>query len=76
MNPIAKFIDELQEVSLLLWGVVTGLFRPHRYAGEIIRQMDLIGVGSLPIVLLTGFFTGRCSCPSNFPDASILRNSQ
>lgn len=25
---------------------------------EWIRQMDLIGVGSLPIVLLTGFFTG------------------
>ena len=58
MNPIAKFVDELQEVSLLLWGVVAGLFRPHRYPGEIIRQMDLIGVGSLTVVMLTGFFTG------------------
>ena len=67
MNPNAKFLDELQEVSLLLWGVVTGLFRTHRYPGEIIRQMDLIGVGSLPIVLLTGFFTGGVLVLQTFP---------
>lgn len=36
----------------------TGLIRGPRYFSEMIRQMDLIGVGSLPIVLLTGFFTG------------------
>jgi phospholipid/cholesterol/gamma-HCH transport system permease protein len=67
MNPIAKFLDELQEVSLLLWSVVTGLLRGPRYAGEIIRQMDLIGVGSLPIVLLTGFFTGGVLVLQTFP---------
>src|SRR5215204_6839018 len=67
MNPIAKFLDELQEVSLLLWGVIAGLFRPHRYPGEIVRQMDLIGVGSLPIVLLTGFFTGGVLVLQTFP---------
>src|SRR5829696_4719188 len=67
MNPIAKFLDELQEVSLLLWGVIAGLFRPHRYPGEIVRQMDLIGVGSLPIVLLTGFFTGGVLILQTFP---------
>jgi phospholipid/cholesterol/gamma-HCH transport system permease protein len=31
--------------------------RPH-YGDDIIMQMDLIGVGSLPIVILTGFFAG------------------
>ncbi len=31
--------------------------RPH-YGDDIIMQMDLIGVGSLPIVVLTGFFAG------------------
>jgi phospholipid/cholesterol/gamma-HCH transport system permease protein len=67
MNPLAKFLDELQEVSLLLWGVVTGLFRSPRYPGEIIQQMDLIGVGSLPIVLLTGFFTGGVLVLQTFP---------
>lgn len=67
MNPIAKFLDELQEVSLLLWSVVTGLFHGPRYGGELIRQMDLIGVGSLPIVLLTGFFTGGVLVLQTFP---------
>jgi len=31
--------------------------RPH-YVKDIVLQMDIIGVGSLPIVLLTGFFSG------------------
>src|SRR5215217_174920 len=67
MNPLTKFIFELQEVGSLLWSVVTGLFRSPRYAGEIIQQMDLIGVGSLPIVLLTGFFTGGVLVLQTFP---------
>ena len=67
MNPITKFLDELQEVSLLLWSAFTGLFRSPRYPGEILRQMDLIGVGSLPIVLLTGFFTGGVLVLQTFP---------
>ena len=31
--------------------------RPHYWA-DIFTQMDSIGVGSLPIVVLTGFFYG------------------
>jgi len=31
--------------------------RPH-YGDDVVMQMDLIGVGSLPIVVLTGFFSG------------------
>src|SRR5690242_12688854 len=31
--------------------------RPH-YVDDIFLQMDAIGVGSLPIVILTGFFSG------------------
>lgn len=67
MNPLKKFISELQEVSLLIWVSLTGLRRKPRYFGEIIRQMDLIGVGSLPIVLLTGFFTGGVLILQTFP---------
>ncbi len=67
MNPVTKFLFELQEVSLLLWGVVTGFFRKQRYLDEILRQMDLIGVGSLPICLLTGFFTGGVLVLQTFP---------
>ncbi len=67
MNPLTKFLFELQEISILLWGVVTSLFRRPRYLDELIRQMDLIGVGSLPIILLTGFFTGGVLVLQTYP---------
>jgi len=58
MNLISKFLFELQEVTLLLWRSIRGLRKPPRYPGEIVNQMDQIGVGSISIVILTGFFTG------------------
>lgn len=58
MNPISKFLSQIQEISLLLWRVIKGLGKQPRYFPEIIAQMDRIGVGSLSIVILTGFFTG------------------
>lgn len=67
MNPLNRFLAELQDVSLLLWGVVTGLFSKPKYFAEWIKQMDVIGVGSLPIVLLTGFFTGGVLVLQTFP---------
>ena len=33
-------------------------FSPPYYMADVLDQMDIIGVGSLPIVLLTGFFIG------------------
>jgi phospholipid/cholesterol/gamma-HCH transport system permease protein len=67
MNPIATFLSELQDISLLIWQAFARLFSSPRYIGETIRQMDLIGVGSLPIVLLTGFFTGGVLVLQTFP---------
>jgi len=37
---------------------VANLFRKPFYLADMLQQADLIGVGSLPIVVLTGFFTG------------------
>lgn len=67
MNPVTRFIYELQEISITLWSSLVGLIRGPRYVPEIIRQMDIIGVGSLPIVLLTGFFTGGVLVLQTFP---------
>ena len=67
MNPFVKFIFELQEISFLIWRAFSGLARKPRYISETVRQMDLIGVGSLPIVLLTGFFTGGVLILQTFP---------
>lgn len=67
MNPITHFLSELQEVSLLIWRSFVSLFSKPRYFSDTVTQMDLIGVGSLPIVLLTGFFTGGVLILQVFP---------
>jgi phospholipid/cholesterol/gamma-HCH transport system permease protein len=51
-------IGEIQAYSLLTSRAIANLFTRPIYGREIIMQMDRVGVGSLPIVLLTGFFTG------------------
>ena len=58
MNFATRALLELQETTLLAARAARGLFKRPRYISEIITQMDTIGVGSLTIVLLTGFFTG------------------
>ncbi len=37
---------------------LANVFRKPRYTSDTLIQMDTIGVGSLPIVVLTGFFSG------------------
>lgn len=58
MNPFKKFLFELQEMGNLVWRMLVGLRRGPRYFNETISQMDQVGVGSLGIIILTGFFTG------------------
>src|SRR2546428_8268711 len=58
MNLIIRGIIQVQEITLLIWRVARGIFRSPFYMREMIRQMDVLGFGSLTIILLTGFFTG------------------
>src|SRR6201987_6061093 len=51
-------IASIQEYSILSWRAIVNLFTRPRYMADIYTQMDSIGVGSMPIVVLTGFFTG------------------
>lgn len=67
MDPIKKFIFELQESSILLWRSIAGLRKGPRYLSELLDQMDAIGVGSLTIVILTGFFTGGVLILQTYP---------
>ena len=53
-----QLIYEVQEFTLLCIRAVTNVFRRPRYIHDTVRQMDLVGVGSLTIVILAGFFTG------------------
>ena len=51
-------IFAVQEFTLLGTRAIGNLFSRPRYWADILVQMDIIGVGSLPIVILAGFFTG------------------
>jgi len=55
---IKQTIGAVQEYSVLCWTAITDLFSGPRYWADIFTQMDSIGVGSMPIIILTGFFTG------------------
>ncbi len=48
----------VQEYGLLSWRTMRALASPPRPTGDILAQMDSLGVGSLSIVILTGVFTG------------------
>src|ERR1700692_4259913 len=53
-----RWVLHMQEYALLSARSVSNLFSPPYYVSDVLDQMDIIGVGSLPIVLLTGFFIG------------------
>src|SRR5580704_160322 len=51
-------IQEVQEFCELTGRAIRNVFRKPHYVDDILLQMESIGVGSVPIVLLTGFFSG------------------
>jgi len=51
-------VQSVQDYAILAWQSLTNLFQKPLYVGDIIQQADLIGFGSLPIVLASVFFTG------------------
>ena len=58
MNPFLQAVYEIQEAALMSGRAFRRAFSKPYYFREIITQMDVIGVGSLTIILLTGLFTG------------------
>jgi phospholipid/cholesterol/gamma-HCH transport system permease protein len=57
-NPLKRAALEAQEYVLLIGAAFQGIVTPPRYWHDIIEQFDSIGVASMTVVLLTGFFTG------------------
>jgi phospholipid/cholesterol/gamma-HCH transport system permease protein len=70
MNFFLRFLLELQEITLLVSRAIARLFSKPRYWRENVVQMDIIGVGSLTIILLTGFFTGGVLTLQTYPTLS------
>jgi phospholipid/cholesterol/gamma-HCH transport system permease protein len=55
---LVKPIEEIQSYTLLSTRAIANLFTRPIYGRDALFQMDRIGIGSLTIILLTGFFTG------------------
>ncbi len=51
-------LKEVQDVTFLTAKAFASMFRRPFYVRDILTQMDIVGVGSLTVVMLTGFFTG------------------
>ncbi len=67
MNIATRALLEFQEITLLAARAARGIVKRPRYVPETIAQMDLIGVGSLTIIVLTGFFTGAVLTLQTYP---------
>lgn len=51
-------VQVVQEYVLLCGAAIRNLFSRPFYRHDFVEQLDSIGMGSLTVVLLTGFFTG------------------
>jgi phospholipid/cholesterol/gamma-HCH transport system permease protein len=51
-------IQRFQDFVVLGSRAFANVFRGPHYTDDIFLQMDIIGVGSLPVCVMTGFFTG------------------
>jgi phospholipid/cholesterol/gamma-HCH transport system permease protein len=57
-DAVKRQLFSLQDYSLLAISSITNIFTPPYYWADVLEQMDFIGIGSLPIVLIIGFFIG------------------
>jgi phospholipid/cholesterol/gamma-HCH transport system permease protein len=55
---VKSALQEIQEYVLLQMATVRGCVTRPFYVHDIVEQFEQIGIGSLTVVLLTGFFTG------------------
>ncbi len=53
-----RLVSSVQDYSLLTGRALAAIFSAPHNLGDIFIQLDSIGVGSVPIVILAGFFTG------------------
>jgi len=60
-TPVRSIFGFFGDHTLMLFNAVAWLFRPPFRLRLFLEQMDFVGVGSLPIIILVGFFSGAVS---------------
>lgn len=58
VESIKSGLLDLQEAFFLLWKAINNILAKPFYVQDVLAHLDNIGVGSLPVILLTSFFTG------------------
>ncbi len=58
LKPLSRFVSELGMVGYLFFQCALLAFQRPLKIDYIVRQMEFVGVKSLPVVFLTGTFTG------------------
>ena len=64
---------EVQEYVLLTWAAIRGIFSRPFYFHDVVEQFEAIGIGSLSVVLLTGFFTGAALALQSRPGRTVVQ---
>jgi len=57
-DAIKHGLQEVQAYVVMSVAALRAVFTPPYYRHDIVEQFEAIGIGSLTVVLLTGFFTG------------------
>jgi phospholipid/cholesterol/gamma-HCH transport system permease protein len=58
LNFLKEPVLAVQDFFVLTGNALRNIFRKPHYGDDVVLQMDSIGVGSLQIVFMTGFFSG------------------
>ena len=59
--PVRSIFGFFGDHTLMLFNATAWLFRPPFRLRLFLEQMEFVGVGSLPIIILVGFFSGAVS---------------
>lgn len=58
LRPVDHFLEEVGRFSIIVWRILVWTPRRPWDVRQLLRQMVRVGVGSIPVVLLTAGFTG------------------
>jgi phospholipid/cholesterol/gamma-HCH transport system permease protein len=76
LGPVRSFFGYFGEHARMLANATVWLFRPPFRLRLYLEQMEFIGVGSLPIILLVGFFSGAVSAQQTIRALEIFRQER
>lgn len=74
--PVRNFFGYFGDHARMLGQATAWLFRPPFRPRLFLEQMEFIGVGSLPIIVLVGFFSGAVSAQQTIRALEIFRQER